>query len=127
DRWYRTGDFGRIENGLLYLESRMRDMIIRGGENIYPTEIENRLIEHPAISDVAVIGVPHRVLGQEVMAVVVRHDGATLEADEVREFAAAALSAYKVPAHVVFRDALPYTESGKVLKHQLERELVENA
>ena len=59
-RWYRTGDFGRIEDGMLHLESRMRDMIIRGGENIYPLEIENRLIEHPDIDDVAVIGVPHR-------------------------------------------------------------------
>jgi acyl-CoA synthetase (AMP-forming)/AMP-acid ligase II len=126
-RWYRTGDYGRVEDGMLYLESRVRDMIIRAGENIYPTEIENRLIEHPSISDVAVIGVPHRVLGQEVMAVVVRHAGAVLGADAVRAFAAAALSAYKVPAHVVFRDALPYTESGKVLKHQLERELIENA
>ena len=121
-RWYRTGDFGRIEGGMLHLESRMRDLIIRGGENIYPTEIENRLIEHPDIDDVAVIGVAHQVLGQEVMAIVVTRPGADLTDADVRDFAALALGAYKVPAHVVFRAELPYTQSGKVLKHELERE-----
>ena len=121
-RWYRTGDFGRIEGGMLHLESRMRDLIIRGGENIYPTEIENRLIEHPDIDDVAVIGVAHQVLGQEVMAIVVPRVGAVITVADVREFAAAALATYKVPAHVVFRPELPYTQSGKVLKHELERE-----
>jgi acyl-CoA synthetase (AMP-forming)/AMP-acid ligase II len=126
-RWYRTGDFGRIEGGMLHLESRMRDLIIRGGENIYPTEIENRLIEHPDIADVAVIGVAHQVLGQEVMAIVVPRAGASLTVADVRAFAAAALATYKVPAHVVFRDELPYTQSGKVLKHELEREFNPNA
>ncbi|MCU1396152.1 MAG: AMP-dependent synthetase and ligase [Ilumatobacteraceae bacterium] len=121
-RWYRTGDFGRIEGGMLYLESRMRDLIIRAGENIYPLEIENRLIEHPEIDDVAVIGKPHQVLGQEVMAIVVRHAGSDLTVAEVQEFAGKALGAYKVPAHVVFVNELPYTQSGKVLKHELEKE-----
>jgi acyl-CoA synthetase (AMP-forming)/AMP-acid ligase II len=124
-RWYRTGDFGRIENGMLCLESRMRDMIIRAGENIYPTEIENRLIEHADIDDVAVIGVPHQQLGQEVMAVVVRRSGSDLSAADVQRFAAETLGAYKVPTHVKFRDELPYTQSGKVLKHELEREYVQ--
>ena len=77
ERWYHSGDYGRIEDGVLWLESRMRDLIIRGGENIYPMEIEHRLIEHPDIADAAVIGVEHRTLGQEVMAVVVLHDGAS--------------------------------------------------
>ena len=122
-RWYRTGDFGRIEHGMLHLESRMRDMIIRGGENIYPLEIENRLIEHPDIDDVAVIGVPHQQLGQEVMAVVVARVGSSLTAADVQQFAADALARYKVPAHVVFKAELPYTQSGKVLKHELEKEL----
>ncbi len=71
DRWYRTGDYGRIVDGLVYLESRLRDLIIRGGENIYPIEIENRLVEHPDVDDAAVIGVDHPTLGQEVLAVVV--------------------------------------------------------
>ncbi len=119
-RWYRTGDFGRIEGGMLYLESRMRDLIIRAGENIYPVEIENRLIEHPDIADVAVIGTPHQILGQEVMAIVVPRPGADLSIADVQEFAGKALGAHKVPAHVVFVAELPYTQSGKVLKHELE-------
>lgn len=120
--WYRTGDFGRIRNGLLYLESRMRDMILRGGENIYPIEIEHRLVEHPDIQDAAVIGVDHPVLGQEVKAFVIRRAGSDLDADGVKRWAAEALAGFKVPAHVEFRDTLPYTETGKVLKHLLEAE-----
>jgi acyl-CoA synthetase (AMP-forming)/AMP-acid ligase II len=120
DRWYRTGDFGHITDGFLYLAGRRRDLIIRGGENIYPVEIENRLLEHPAIAEVAVIGVPHQVLGQEVKAFIVVHPGSSLEEEEVRAFAAEALAAYKVPEHVEFIDALPYNATGKVLKHLLE-------
>jgi len=120
ERWYRTGDYGRIEDGLLYLESRMRDLVIRGGENIYPIEIENRLIEHPDITDVCVVGVEHKVLGQEVVAVVVRRPGSPLDEAGVRAWAAEALAAFKVPAHVLFRTALPYTQTGKVLKHEVE-------
>jgi acyl-CoA synthetase (AMP-forming)/AMP-acid ligase II len=123
-RWYRTGDFGRIEGELLYLESRMRDLIIRGGENIYPIEVENRLVEHPDIADACVIGVDHQVLGQEVLAVVVLREGADLSADEVRRWAAGALASFKVPAEVVFRGELPYTQTGKVLKHEVEAEIV---
>jgi acyl-CoA synthetase (AMP-forming)/AMP-acid ligase II len=123
ERWYHTGDYGRIEDGVLWLESRMRDLIIRGGENIYPMEIEHRLVEHPDIADAAVIGIDHRTLGQEVMAVVVLQDGASLDARAVQEWVAGGLAAFKVPARVEFRDALPYTETGKVKKHELEREL----
>jgi acyl-CoA synthetase (AMP-forming)/AMP-acid ligase II len=122
DRWYRTGDFGRISDGLLILESRMRDLIIRGGENIYPIEIENRLVEHPDIDDAAVIGVDHQVLGQEVKAFVVLRDGATLSEDDVKDWVAQGLAKFKVPAYVAFRTALPYTLTGKVLKNELEKE-----
>jgi len=121
-RWYRTGDYGRASGGLLYLESRRRDMILRGGENIYPVEIENRLIEHPDIDDAAVIGIDHPELGQEPKAFIVRRPGSDLAATQVREWCAAALAAYKVPVTVEFRDSLPYTETGKLLKQQLERE-----
>jgi acyl-CoA synthetase (AMP-forming)/AMP-acid ligase II len=121
-RWYRTGDFGRISDGLLYLASRRRDMILRGGENIYPIEIENRLVEHPEIDDAAVIGVDHLELGQEVKAFVVREEGSLLTAGDVRDWCAAALAAFKVPARVEFRDSLPYTLTGKIMKHQLEQE-----
>jgi len=121
-RWYRTGDYGRIANGLLFLESRRRDMILRGGENIYPIEIENRLVEHPDIDDAAVIGVDHPELGQEPKAFIVARAGATLTGEDVRAWCAAALAAFKVPVAVEFRAALPYSQTGKVMKQQLERE-----
>lgn len=121
DGWYRTGDFGRVDGGLLYMESRLRDMIIRGGENIYPIEIENRLVEHPALADAAVIGVEHRELGQEVMAVVVRREGADVTAEDVQAWVAAALARFKVPAHVRFATELPYNATGKLLKRELEK------
>jgi acyl-CoA synthetase (AMP-forming)/AMP-acid ligase II len=122
DRWYRTGDFGRVSGGLLFLESRRRDMIVRGGENIYPIEIENRLAGHADIDDAAVIGVEDGELGQVVKAFVVRRPGSDLTAEQVRAWCAEALAAFKVPVSVEFRDALPYTETGKLLKQQLEAE-----
>ena len=97
----------------------MRDLIIRGGENIYPMEIEHRLVEHPDIADAAVIGIEHRTLGQEVKAVIVLQPGASLDAVAVQEWVAAGLAKFKVPAHVEFRDALPYTQTGKVMKLDL--------
>ena len=120
ERWYHSGDYGRIEDGVLWLESRMRDLIIRGGENIYPMEIEHRLVEHPDIADSAVIGVDHRTLGQEVKAVVVLREGASLEASDVQAWVREGLAGFKVPTYVEFRDALPYTQTGKVMKHVLE-------
>jgi len=121
-RWYRTGDFGRIADGLLFLESRRRDLILRGGENIYPIEIENRLIEHPDIDEAAVIGVDHPELGQEIKAFVVPRPGARLAGEQVRAWCAIALAAYKVPAEVEFRTSLPYNQTGKLMKQELERE-----
>lgn len=122
DRWYRTGDFGRVAGGLLFLESRRRDMILRGGENIYPIEIENRLAGHADIDDAAVIGVDDAELGQVVKAFVVRRAGSDLTGEQVRAWCAEALAAFKVPGSVEFRDSLPYTETGKLLKQQLEDE-----
>ncbi|MEZ5247569.1 MAG: class I adenylate-forming enzyme family protein [Acidimicrobiales bacterium] len=115
--WLRTGDFGHMADGMLFLASRRTDLIIRGGENIYPTEIENRLDEHPDVMEVAVIGVDHRELGQEVKAVVVPRDGATLDPQELGEWVARTLATYKVPAHWEIRnEALPRNASGKILK-----------
>ncbi len=122
NRWYRTGDYGRITGGLLFLESRRRDMIIRGGENIYPIEIENRLVEHPDIDDAAVIGVDNPEFGQEPKAFIVRRPGSRLTGQQVRDWCAAALAAFKVPAAVEFRESLPYTQTGKLMKQELERE-----
>jgi acyl-CoA synthetase (AMP-forming)/AMP-acid ligase II len=122
ERWYATGDYGRIEGGRLFVESRLRDMIIRGGENIYPIEIENRLVEHPAIVDAAVVGVPDRVLGEQVKAFVVVAPGAEVTDDEVRDWIGGVLARYKVPAFVERRDALPRNALGKLNKLQLRGE-----
>jgi acyl-CoA synthetase (AMP-forming)/AMP-acid ligase II len=119
-RWFNTGDFGRLEGGLLHLASRRRDLIIRGGENIYPFEIENRLDEHDHIVEAAVLGVDHDVLGQEVKAIVVVTAGSELTEDDVRDHCAETLSSYKVPTHVEIRtEPLPRNPSGKVLKNVL--------
>jgi acyl-CoA synthetase (AMP-forming)/AMP-acid ligase II len=122
DRWYATGDYGRIDGGRLFIESRLRDMIIRGGENIYPIEIENRLVEHPAIVDAAVVGVPDRVLGEQVKAFVVVASRAVVGDDEVRDWVGATLARYKVPALVERRDVLPRNALGKLSKEQLRGE-----
>lgn len=120
DRWYRTGDFGHVHEGLVYLEGRRRDLIIRGGENIYPAEIETRLADHPDIAESAVIGVPEPVLGQVVKAFVVPREGARLDPEGVRAFVAEALASYKVPALVEVVPSLPHNAAGKVMKHVLE-------
>lgn len=119
DRWYRTGDHGRIHEGFLYLEGRRSDLIIRGGENIYPAEIEVRLIEHPDIVEVAVVGVEDQLLGQKVKAYVVTREPGLLDEAAVKAFAAEALASYKVPELVEFMAELPHNASGKVLKHLL--------
>jgi acyl-CoA synthetase (AMP-forming)/AMP-acid ligase II len=119
-RWIRTGDFGRLEDGVLHIATRMRDLIIRGGENIYPFEIEHRLDVHPDVVEAAVFGFDSDLYGQEVEAVVVLRDGATVDAAELQRFCAEALASYKVPARVTVRsDPFPRTASGKVMKHVL--------
>jgi acyl-CoA synthetase (AMP-forming)/AMP-acid ligase II len=127
DGWLRSGDIGQMRDGLLFLASRKRDMIIRGGENIYPLEIENRIEDHPGVEEVAVVGVDHRTLGQEVKAIVVPRSGAALDSREIQDFVAETLAYYKVPTHVEFRqEPLPRNASGKVLKPVLMGE-VENS
>jgi len=123
ERWYRTGDYGRFSGDVLQLESRMRDLILRGGENIYPIEIENRLAEHPAVAEACVVGVPHHQLGQEVAAVVVLRPGAAPDPEELQAWVGDALAAFKVPSYVVFRDQLPYNATGKVVKREVEEDL----
>jgi long-chain acyl-CoA synthetase len=118
--WVRTGDFGRLEDGVLLLASRKRDLIIRGGENIYPFEIENRIELHPQVIEAAVIAAPDPILGQEVKAVIVVSGGSPLDAGQVRAWCAQELASYKVPAHVELRTApLPRNASGKIMKHLL--------
>lgn len=120
NRWLCTGDIGRIEQGLLYINSRARDMILRSAENIYPTEIENRLDAHPQVKESAVYGVDDDVHGQAVKAVVVISEPEAVTEAELAEWVAAALAAYKVPAHWrLTGEALPRNATGKVLKDQL--------
>ncbi len=118
--WLNTGDLGRVVEGRLYLASRQRDLIIRGGENIYPVEIENRLEEHPGVAEVAVIAVAHEELGQEVKAVIVPAPGTTLDDEELTAWCAAGLAYFKVPAHWEIRnEPLPRNAAGKVVKQVL--------
>jgi long-chain acyl-CoA synthetase len=119
-RWFNTGDFGRLDGGVLHIASRKRDLIIRGGENVYPFEVENRLDEHDEIVEAAVIGVDHPDLGQEVKAIVVVTADSTLSEDDVRAHCAEALASFKVPSQVELRaEPLPRNPSGKVLKNVL--------
>jgi acyl-CoA synthetase (AMP-forming)/AMP-acid ligase II len=120
-RWVDTGDLGHMQDGRLHIESRLRDMIIRGGENVYPAEIENQIELHPGVAEVAVHGIPDRELGQRVKAVVVPQTGVTLDPEEIRAFAARKLAYYKVPEVVEIRsEPLPRNATGKVMKHVLE-------
>jgi long-chain acyl-CoA synthetase len=121
DGWFHSGDIGRLDaDGFLYLVDRAKDMIIRGGENIACVEVENVLFSHPDVMDAAVVGVPHKELGEEVMAVVQLRPGSTATPEDLREFARRHLADFKVPAYVELRDApLPRNPAGKVLKNLL--------
>ena len=116
DGWLKSGDIGYVDDdGFLFLADRAKDMIIRGGENIYPAEIENALIEHDAVKEVAAIGVPHERFGEEVAVVIHLHGAATEQ--ELIEFARAQLAPYKVPTRVLFTDEpLPRNPSNKLMK-----------
>jgi long-chain acyl-CoA synthetase len=121
DGWFHTGDIGVLDgDGFLTLVDRAKDMIIRAGENVYSVEVEHVLFEHPDVVDAAVVGVPHRELGEEVKAVVQLRAGSTATADDLRTFCRAHLADFKVPAHVELRDEpLPRNPAGKVLKNLL--------
>src|SRR5690606_38151469 len=117
DGWLHTGDLARIdEDGFVYIVDRAKDMVIRGGENVYCAEVEAALFEHPAVDDAAVIGVPHDELGEEVGAVIRLAPGASATAEELTEFLKGRIAAFKVPVHYWFREAeLPRNPGGKIL------------
>ena len=120
--WYRTGDAAyRDADGYLYLYDRVKDMIVSGGENIYPAEVENALHHHPAVRDCAVIGVPDSRWGEAVKAIVVRQAGETVGADDLIAFARTQIAGFKCPKSVDFVDELPRNPSGKVLKKELRK------
>jgi long-chain acyl-CoA synthetase len=126
--WLHSGDVARIdEDGFVYIVDRAKDMVIRGGENVYSVEVEAALFEHPAVADAAVIGVPHAVLGEEVGAAVVLRPGSKLSAEELARHVKERLAGFKVPTHIWFRsEPLPRNPQGKVLKRELRDALVGN-
>ncbi|MFF2505131.1 class I adenylate-forming enzyme family protein [Streptomyces sp. NPDC058067] len=118
--WFRTGDLATLRDGRVSVVDRIKDMVIRGGENVYCVEVEAVLHDHPDVLDAAVLGVPHPVLGEEVAAVVQVRPGSRLDADEIRAHVGKSLAAFKVPAHVLLREApLPRNATGKLLKREL--------
>jgi len=120
DGWFHTGDLARVDSdGYFYIAGRRKDLIIRGGYNVYPSEIEEVLYQHPAVAEVAVIGVPHPALGQEVGAAVTLKPGAAITAEALREHVRALVAAYKYPRHVWIVDELPKGPSGKILKREI--------
>jgi len=123
DGWLRTGDIARLdEEGFCAILDRTKDMLIRGGENIYCVEVENALYEHPGVIDAAVVGIPHHSLGEEPAAVVVLKDGAIVSEAELRAFVAERLAAFKVPVKIVFAPgALPRNPTGKLMKRELKK------
>jgi long-chain acyl-CoA synthetase len=121
DGWFRSGDLGRIDSdGCLFIVDRKKELIIRGGYNVYPREIEEVLYEHPAVVEAAVIGVPDASLGEEVGAAVVLRPDAATTADEIREYVKGQVAAYKYPRHVWLQEALPKGPTGKVLKREIK-------
>ena len=121
DGWFRTGDIGRMdEDGYYYIVDRKKDLIIRGGFNIYPREIEEVLYEHPEVAEAAVIGVPHPQLGEEVAAAVALKPGATITTDQLRDYVKGQVAAYKYPRVVWFVDTLPKGPTGKILKREIK-------
>jgi fatty-acyl-CoA synthase len=120
DGWLRTGDVDRIDaDGYVQVLDRLKDMIIRGGENIYSLEVESVLARHPAVADVAVVGIPDEVLGERVRAVAVLRPGCALSLDALRGWAGTQLADYKLPVELVRLDELPRNASGKILKRRL--------
>jgi fatty-acyl-CoA synthase len=123
--WLHSGDLGVMdEDGYLRITGRLRDMIIRGGENIYPAEIEAVLFEHPTVAQVAVFGIPHEKWGEEVGAWVQLHEGTTATPAELRDYARERMAHFKVPTHLRVVDAFPMTVTGKIQKYRM-REIVE--
>jgi long-chain acyl-CoA synthetase len=115
-----TGDVGRVDkDGYFYIVDRTKDLIIRGGYNVYPREIEEVLYEHPAVAEAAVIGIPHDSLGEEVGAAVALKKGESLHPDELRDYVKARVAAYKYPRRIWLVDELPKGATGKVQKRDI--------
>jgi long-chain acyl-CoA synthetase len=121
DGWFRSGDMAKMDaDGYFLIVDRKKDLIIRGGYNVYPREVEEVLYEHPAIQEAAVVGVPHESLGEEVGAAVVLKKGETLDAADLKAYVKERVAAYKYPRKVWFVEELPKGPTGKILKREIE-------
>lgn len=124
--WLHTGDLAIMdENGYCKITGRLKDMIIRGGENVYPREIEEFLYSHPDILDVQVVGVPDEVYGEEVMAWIILKDQVNITADEIKEYCKDKISKHKIPKHITFTKEYPMTASGKIQKFKLKEQAIQ--
>ena len=124
--WLHTGDLARRdENGYYRITGRIKDMIIRGGENIYPKEIEDFIYTHPKVKDVQVIGIPDKEYGEEIMACVILKDGVAMTADELKDFVRTHMAKHKTPRYVDFVREFPLNAAGKVLKYKMREAAVE--
>jgi fatty-acyl-CoA synthase len=126
DGWMHTGDLATMDDeGYVNIVGRSKDMVIRGGENVYPREVEEFLYSHPSIADVQVIGVPDTRYGEELMAWIIPRDGASLDAEAVRAFCQGRIAHYKIPRYVKTVDAFPMTVTGKVQKFKMRDQAID--
>ena len=124
--WFRSGDIGLFDdNGYLYIVDRLKDMIITGGENVYPREIEELLYTRPEVQECAVIGLPDMVYGERVTAVIIPKENTSLDQAELKAFLKSALSPYKVPKEFIQVSEFPRSSAGKILKRELKRRILE--
>ena len=126
DGWLHTGDLAcKTEEGNYRITGRLKDMIIRGGENIYPKEIEEFIYTHPKVSDVQVIGVPDEQYGEEIMACVILKEGETMTVDEMKQYVRDHMARHKVPRYIDFVDGFPMNAAGKILKYKMREDAIE--
>ena len=126
DGWLHTGDVARCdENGYYKITGRIKDMIIRGGENIYPKEIEDFIYTHPKVKDVQVIGVPDKQYGEEIMACVILKDNVTMTVDELKDYIRSHMAKHKTPRYIDFVTEFPMNAAGKILKYKMREQAVE--
>jgi fatty-acyl-CoA synthase len=125
DGWMHTGDLAKMDgDGYVNIVGRIKDLVIRGGENVYPREVEEFIYGHPGVADVQVIGVPDERYGEELMAWIVTREGVAVDADSIRSFCKGRIAHYKVPRYVKFVDAFPMTVTGKVQKFRMREQAI---
>ena len=124
--WLHTGDIAcRRPDGYYLITGRLKDMIIRGGENIYPREIEEFIFTHEAVEDVQVIGVPDKRYGEEIMASIILKDGYTMTVEEMSDYILSHMARHKVPRYIEFVSSFPKNAAGKILKYKMREEAIE--